>query len=204
MRGLLPLTLLLALTATAGIALLATRAAIGPTPPGAPSPAAPSPPSAAEAPASARIRPYETTATLVEDLRDSLPGDDDLLSRECWRVSAALSGQARWTLLHLVPREASPRVRALLVFAAGVHIPDDPLLLDLLRDREPAVRAAAALATGHLAGGPSTAHLLGRVEVQIGRRMADETRERLVREHTREEDEGARGTIHAVLGAARG
>lgn len=201
MRGLLRLTLLLALTATAGIALLATRGAPGTAMPAPPSPGPPPHPPPGQVPDGDGIRPYETTATLVEDLRDALPGEDDALARECWRVSAALAGEARWTLVHLVPREASPRVRSLLVFASGVHVPDDALLLESLHDREPQVRAAAALAASHLAGGSATALLLGRVPVGLGRSMPEVTREAIARALSREEDQGARGTIRSVLDA---
>ncbi len=202
MRGLLPLTLLLALTATAGIALLATRA---PRTAAAREPLSPAPPPdgpAGEEPAADGIRPYETTATLVEDLRDALTGEDRELARECHRVSAALARQARWTLVNLVRREASPRVRALLVLAAGVHLPDDALLLESLHDRDPLVREAAALAAGHRADGVSASLLLGRVPVVLGRAMAAETRDAIQRALAREQDQGARGTLRSVLGAS--
>lgn len=196
MRGLLPLSLALALGATGGLVYVVFVARAAEPPP--PSPVAePAPPAEPEAPEGV-LRPYETPGTLAEDLRDAVAGDPAALHDEVWRVSAALASRARWTLVHLAPEESSPRVRALLVLAAGVHLPEDPLVEGFLGDPDARVRAAAALALGYRAGGPAEAAVLG-VRVPLGRAVPATVAERLARE----EDEGARGAMEAALAAAR-
>ena len=119
-----------------------------------------------------RIRPYQTTATLVEDLRDALAGDPKQIDAECWRVSRALGSSARWTLTHLATerKESSPRVRALLVLAAGVHVQDEDLLLIRLEDGDARVRRAAILAAAYGSDGGEPEELLG-VRVPLGRKL---------------------------------
>jgi hypothetical protein len=204
-RGLLlPLSLILAAAATAGLVLIVMRSA------GAP---APEPPAAGAGRADAppqrpalqqrELRPYATTLTLVEDLRDALPGPPAVLEREVWRVSRALKSRANWTLEKLARQEASPRVRALLVLAAGVHRPDAAALLRFLSDAHPVVRTAAVLACGHLEGGPVEAPLFGALRVPVGRRPEDATRASLEEAYGREHEAAVRAAIDAVLSPAR-
>jgi hypothetical protein len=159
-------------------------------------PAEPAPPP----PAEETLRPYETTATLAEDLRDALAGPPEALGAETRRVSSRLEAKARSVLLTTAPAEASPRVRALLVLAAGAHVPDEPVLLVFLGDREPVVRRAAALAASQLEGGSAVALLPG-VEVPVGRKLPAATRRALEARLAREEDGGVRGTLSAALGS---
>ena len=115
-----------------------------------------------------KIRAYQTTATLVEDLRDALAGDESNLDAECWRVSRALGNSARWTMTKLATeqQESNPRVRALLVLAAGVHVQGEGLLLLSMRDSDARVRQAAVLAAGYAEDGVKT-RFLG-VSVPLG------------------------------------
>ena len=147
-----------------------------------------------------KIRRYETTATLVEDLRDALAGDPKQLDAECWRVSKSLGSSARWTLGHLAleGKESSPRVRALLVLAAGGHTHGDGLLELRLGDSDPRVRRAAILAAAFdPEGKPET--LLG-VTVPIGRRPDDRMRRELESLATSDPDDSVREAAKLVLG----
>jgi hypothetical protein len=144
------------------------------------------------------LRAYETVATLAEDLRDALAGPKEALEPEVARVSARLRASARRVLVETAPREASPRVRALLVLAAGVHVPDERILLAFLDDREAVVRKAAVLATARRDGGAKVALVEG-VEVPVGRELPEATRRVLGERVAREEDEGVRGTIARAL-----
>ena len=205
MRGALyPVTILLALAATLGIVLVTFQ--------GDPAPAAATdqtrhePGSTGPAGPGARIpviRPYQTTSTLAEDLRDALAGDRTELADEVWRVSTALKARARWTLRNLVPREASPRVRALLVLAAGVHAQDEDLLLEALDDRSAIVRRAAALATGYDHGGKAKRELLGGLNVPVGRGLVPGSEQALRRRLGREKDAAVRADIEAVVSRGR-
>jgi hypothetical protein len=202
LRGpLLPASLAFAATATAALVYLALRRSAGPAEPEAPEERAARSPEAPPASAADRLRPYETTATLTEDLRDALAGDPGRLDGEFWRVSAALAGRAVWMLQHAAPDEASPRVRALLVLACGVHDPDGAALLAFLDDRVPLVRQAAALAAGYRAGGRPV-RFLGEVLVPLGRRPGEATAARMRARLAGEDEEGVRGTLGAVLDAA--
>jgi hypothetical protein len=204
-RGLLlPLSLILAAAATAGLVLIVLRG------PGAPAPD----PEGADATETAmppdlpavrerKLRPYETTLTLAEDLRDALPGPPAVLEQELWRVSRSLRRKANWTLEKLARQEASPRVRALLVLAAGVHLPDAAPLLRFLDDPHPTVRTAAVLACGYHDEGPAKASLFGTIAVPVGRRPADTTRADLARRYGREKEASVRAAIDAVLSPAR-
>jgi len=198
---LLPLSLIFALVATGGLAFVALQG-------GDAEPAEPEPrdrATDAETPEGApttrrRLRRYQTTATLVEDLRDALAGSE-AVHDECWRVSNALSRKATWSLANLAPAESSPRVRALLVLATGVHNTDTDLLLGYLDDRAAQVRRAAALACGHDPDGKKSAKLLG-VTVQLGRSLSERT-DRTLRDTWRKESDAAvRSGIEAVLDAA--
>ena len=146
------------------------------------------------------IRPFETTLTLVEDLRDALAGDPKRLNAECWRVSESIGTSARWTLGHLAPEGnlSSPRVRALLVLAAGVHTQGDGLLEMRLADSDPRVRRAAILASAYRSGGEPEM-LLG-VTVPIGRRPDDRMRRELESLAKSDPDESVRATARLVLG----
>ena len=195
----LPLGLVLALAATGGLALLVVRDAGK----NADSPAESTTPGPASAPGTTDpapdvLRPYLTTSSLKEDLRDALAGDPAGLDGECWRVSKLLASRARSTLVNLAPEEASPKVRALLTLAAGVHVQEDDLLLRFMEDREPVVRAAAALAAGYEEGGGSSAMLLQEVRVPLGRYDG-----RLEAFLKREKDETVRAAIKAVLSLSR-
>lgn len=198
MRSLVWLCLLFAGAATAVLGFVVIRdrppeSAKEPAPAAAPEP--PPPPPAAEP----QLRAYETAATLTEDLRDALAGPPEGLDAEVRRVSERLLPKARSVLLGAAQEEASPRVRALLVLAAGRHVPDEAILLAFLGDREPVVRRAAALAAAHAEGG-SAAQLMAGVTVPIGRDLPPATRRALEERLRREEDEGVRGTLSAALG----
>jgi len=197
--ALLPVSLLCAVVATVGLAFIALR-----RPPAKPDPAGTATTRGStvgeEASHERVLRPYQTTATLAEDLRDALAsGDGAQVQQECWRVSRALRGKARWTLENLAPHEASPRVRALLVLATGVHVPDDRVLHDFLRDRAPLVRRAAALAIGYAPKGSSSLALAGSVQVPVGRELPTRSRATLDRYHEKETDRAAREAMTAVL-----
>jgi len=189
MRGvILAVGFAVAVGATAGLAYLAMRPAPEDEPPPAKTKTEREFPdeSGAKPGPQLKIRAYETTATLVEDLRDALAGDEAGIDAECWRVSRALGSTARWTLTKLATedQESSPRVRALLVLAAGVHVQGEGLLLLRMRDSDPRVRRAAVLAAGYSADGVKT-KLLG-VQVPIGR-APDERMQRAL-EHLAAED----------------
>ena len=200
---LLPLGLCVAAVATVGLGMLVLDKS-PPPPPGA----ATGEVAGEDAPGAARaaapvLRPYQTTLTLAEDLRDTLTAEPAATNREVWRVSAALESRARWTLKNLAEQEASPKVRALLVLAAGVHVPEDPLLLHFLRDREQVVRQATVLAVGHLAGGEEIRMLLGAVEIPLGRRASPDVRRMLERWRGNEKAEEVRVAIGSVLSSPR-
>jgi hypothetical protein len=198
LRSLFWLCLLLAGAATAVLGFVVIRdrpPENAPEPPVAAPPEPPPPPPAAEPP----LRAYETVETLTEDLRDALAGPQEALDAEVRRVSERLLPKARSVLLGAAREEASPRVRALLVFAAGRHVPDEAILLAFLNDREPVVRQAAALAAAHAEGGRSL-ELMAGVTIPIGRDLPPASRRALEERLRREEDEGVRGTISAALG----
>jgi len=147
----------------------------------------------------APIERYQTTLTLAEDLRDALAGDPEALAAECGRVAAAIAPRARYTLAKVAPAERSPRVRALLVLAAGMHVADEPLLLDFLSDPAAIVRRAAAVAAGHDATGTRHETLLPGLDVPLGSVTSPEVRSRLEAALGREEDAAVRATVAAVL-----
>jgi hypothetical protein len=203
LKGLVWLCLLLAGAATAVLGFVVLRGDRNPSP--APPPTTAPPPAAAPLPAAEEtLRPYETLATLTEDLRDALAGPPELLAPEVARVSERLAPKARTVLVSTAPEEASPKVRALLVFAAGSHVPDEEVLLAFLGDREPVVRRAAAIATARTENTrlalQRAALVLPGVWVRIGRRLPEATRRALEERLSREEDEGVRGTLAAALG----
>ena len=199
----LPSLLALAVATTAVVLALVSsnRPQAAPSPPGRDGRPSETKPRDRGAPVSGP-RPYQTTATLTEDLRDALASDPEALGRECLRVSAALQGRARWSLVHLASTEASPRVRGLLVFAAGLHLPDDPDLVRWLDDPSPAVRSATVLAIGHDRDGRSTARLVGAVPVTIGRVPGAEALAALRDVAERDGEESVREAAAAVLEAA--
>lgn len=205
MSRVLPIAaLLFAILAVAGVAYVVARpppsvepksSRAAPSPPPSPASAAPEP--------EATIRPYRTTATLAEDLRDALASGAPPLAEEWRRVSDALRPQARHVLETLAPAEASPRVRALLVLAAGVHLPDSAALARFLDDRSAAVRSAAALAAVFDRDGARSLRLLEGLAVPIGREPGPETAAAMRARLAKEEDEGARGTLEAALSLRR-
>jgi len=204
-RGpLLALSLILAAAATAGLVLIVLRdpGSTAPSPEGAEAGERATAPDVAPL-RECKLRPYETTLTLLEDLRDALPGPPAALEKELWRVSRTLKSKANWTLEKLARQEASPRVRALLVLAAGVHLPDEGPLLRFLNDPRPAVRTAAVLACGYREEGPAEASLFGTIAVPVGRRPADTSVADLQRRHDQEKEALVRAAIDAVLNPAR-
>jgi hypothetical protein len=202
MRGLLlPAGLLCAAAATGLLAYLALRDTDQPADAGETTTETTRAPVAASG--EPVLRPYQTTVTLTEDLRDALAsGDQALVARECWRVSEALHGKARWTLLNIAAHEASPRVRALLVLANGVHVPEDRALLDFLGDRAPLVRRAAALASGYDPDGTRRLALVAGLLVPVGREPSDRGRATLERHLESEQDGSVREALAAALGGA--
>jgi len=198
LKGIVWLCLLVAGVATGVLGLLVLRDR--PRPPAeVPSEVAPPPLPARTVQPEELLRPYETTATLTEDLRDALAGPPEALGAEVARVSRRLGTKARWVLLNAAPDEASPKVRALLVLAAGSEVPDEEILLAFLGDREPVVRKAAAFAAARAEGG-ALHQLLPGVEVPLGRALPEATRQALEERLRHEEDEGVRGAIVAALG----
>ena len=145
-----------------------------------------------------KIRAYESDRTLIEDLRDALAGDPAEVNAECWRVSGRLARDAIAMLGVVERNEASPRVRALVVIAAGVHAQDEPALFRALDDRDPRVRRASVLAIGYQPKGRAET-ILG-VKVPIGRPLKESTRARLMERSRRESDETVRRAIQLVLG----
>jgi len=202
----LALLLSAALLATGGLALLATRAGPADTwteDPQEPEPGAPVDPAQADPkPAEPVLRPYRTTATLTEDLRDAVAVSDVDLDAVWRTVSAALKPRAVWTLERIVPQEATPRVRALLLLAAGVHAPDTPEVIAALKDRAPVVRGAAALAIGFHARGATRVPVTGNLALRIGRKPAKAAEAALRAQLEAETDPGVKTTIELVLGAA--
>jgi len=205
MKALFWLTIVMALAATAGLAVVALRdgtAEMVPAhEPDRPAPG-PRPEGARPRPEPRTLRRYQTTATLAEDLRDALAGEPKDLFKEWRRVSGALEPKARWTLENVAPLEASPRVRALLVLAAGVHVQDEDLLLAFLEDRRAIVRHAAALATGYLPTGTHERELVEGLAIPLGRRPASAAQQRLRRREAAEQDAEVLRAIAAVLSGA--
>ena len=116
---------------------------------------------------------------------------------------ARLGGVARQgTLLNLAAHEASPRVRALLVLANGVHVPEDRALLDFLGDRAPLVRRAAALASGYDPDGSRRLPLVAGLLVPVGRQPSERGRATLERHLEGEKDATVREALAAALGEA--
>ena len=128
------------------------------------------------------LRPYETIDTLTEDLRDALAHGTPPLSEEWLRVSAALAPHARHVLSREARADTNPRVRALLVLAAGVHHPDGPELLSALKDRSQVVRRAAVLACGYQAGGSESFGLWPGLEIPLGRKPESASLKELMRQ----------------------
>jgi hypothetical protein len=203
-RALPVAALSLAILAVAGAAYVVLRPppAVAPSRGGAPPSPPPSPASPAPEPPGT-IRPYRTTSTLAEDLRDALASGAPPIAEEWRRVSDALRPQARYVLETLAPAEASPRVRALLVLAAGVHLPDSAALAKFLEDRSAVVRRAAALAAVFDARGARSVPLLEGLAVPIGRNPGSETAAAVRARLAKEEDEGVRGTLEAALSLRR-
>ena len=197
--ALLALLLATALLATGGLALVALRGTTTNEPEQeVAAPADRGDPESA-APEAATLHAYRTTATLTEDLRDALADPEVDLDREWRRVSAALQDKARWTLHRLVPEEASPRVRALLILCAGVHEPESPAVLERLNDREPVVRKAAALTIAYHEEGRKKYRLLNRVRVPIGRTLSPAALGAVQQRHDSETDQGTKQALTAVL-----
>jgi hypothetical protein len=143
------------------------------------------------------FREWRTWATLREDVRDALAEGETL--EEVFRdVSGLLRGSAAAFLRRAATDEKSPRVRALLVLAAGRHVPDDPVLLRFLDDRFAVVRAAAALAAGWQ-DDAQVVTFLEHVRVPVGRPLPPETEARVRAALEREADAGARAAMVAVL-----
>jgi len=196
-------SLLLAAAATAGLGLLVLRdvpAEPEPAAGDAGSTVAEPEPAAAPAP---RLRPYQTTLTLAEDLRDALAGDPALLAAEVWRVSAALESRAVWTLENIAAQEAGPRLRALLVLAAGVHAPEEAALLGFLGDRDALVRRAAVLAVGYDTQGKAREPLMEGVDVPLGRAASPQVQELLAFYDREEKAREVRLAIASVLSSPR-
>ena len=206
MKALFWLTIVMALAATAGLAVVALRdrTAEAVVPAHEPDREEPGPRSEEPRPRPepTTLRRYQTTATLTEDLRDALAGEPKDLFQEWRRVSGALETKARWTLENVASLEASPRVRALLVLAAGVHMPDEDLLLAFLEDRRAIVRHAAALATGYQPTGTHERELIEGLAIPLGRRPASVAQQRLRRRGAAEQDAEVRKAIEAVLSGA--
>jgi len=195
--------LLAALAGLAGLAYLGLSPA--PQPKTTPQPPAPEPGPASgeEVPASKGLRPYRTLATLCEDLRDALADEGAQLEAEAWRVSGLLASDARRVLTSVAPEERSPKVRGLLVLAAGVHLPDDPALHAFLDDRFAVVRQAAVLAMGVRPGSvdANSPLFLNRVRVVLGRNPSAGTRALLVAHRIGEQDPAVLTALAAVLGS---
>ena len=200
-RALTVSCLLLALLATGGLALLALRPSREPD---AEEEAAATEagPIESRPPKPVELRLYQTTATLTEDLRDALADRSIDLSREWRRVSRALGPKAAWTLHRIVPEEANPRVRALLVLAAGVHIPDSETVLSALEDAAPVVRTAAVLAVGFREGGSKFLSLDNRLAIPVGRTLSPKTRGTLEQRQRVEKDPDVKRTIGNVMAAS--
>jgi len=148
----------------------------------------------------AGLREWHTPGSLREDLRDALAGPPDALQSAFADVSARLAGSAERALTSTAADEASPRVRALLVLAAGRHRPDDPRLLGFLADRFAVVREAAALACGW--SGKADAQVveaLAGIRVPIGRALPPPTATALRAALVRETDPRVRATGERVL-----
>jgi hypothetical protein len=194
--------LLVALAGMAGLAYVSLRPS--PQPAQAPPVMAPDsgPDRKSEAPAELELRPYRTMNTLREDLRDALADEGATLDAETWRVSGLLATDARKFLTGVAQDEKSPRVRGLLVLAAGVHLSSGGELEVFLGDRFPVVREAAVLALGSRPGAKDDpAHLyLDRVIVPVGRELSAQTRGRLEQLRAEEREERVLAALEAVLG----
>jgi len=193
--------LLAALAGLAGLAYLGLGSAPQPKTTSQPPAPEPGPGSVEEVPAEKGLRPYRTLATLCEDLRDALADEGAQLDAETWRVSGLLGSDARRVLTSVAPEERSPKVRGLLVLAAGVHLPDDPTLHGFLNDRFAVVREAAVLAMG-TGTGPGDANsplYLNRVRVAVGQSSSARARARLNEHRAGERDEAVLAALEAVL-----
>ena len=148
-----------------------------------------------------KLRAYRTLYTLREDLRDALPAGGSALAAEFWRVSTLYTTRDALRVLNeIAPGEKSPRVRGLLVLAAGVHLPDHESLLRLLGDRSAVVREAAVLATTHSKASKGEAILfLNAIRVQPGRRLAEPTRRALEAVLSREVEDSVRRPVQRAL-----
>jgi len=153
---------------------------------------------ASDAPALS-IRAYETFRTLAEDLRDALARDPEAVQAAWTQVHARLAEHPAAMLQWIGRNEPSPRVRALMVLAAGAHVPDEPALLLHLGDAEPVVRRAAVLAAAYAPDGAVSASLLG-VRVPLGRALAPATRALLAHHARSEGDETVNEAIRNALG----
>lgn len=198
---LIALGIAMALGATAGLAFVV----LGTDPKSRPKETAPhddnrvAVPARRQVPDLPTIRAYETTRTLVEDLRDSLADTADDRAKECWRVSARLEVTAGWTLSTVFRNETSPKVRALAFLAAGVHVQDDPMLLLGLDDPDAQVRRATLLAISYSPNGEKQSETLLGVPVPIGRKLGNHLTERLRMFGRREQDTEVMNTLRAVL-----
>ncbi len=201
MKALVPLSLGMALAATLGLAYFVMRETGTPAPP--PVRPATTPSTSATEPAEIRrLRPYQTTQTLTEDLRDALAANNPIeLGREVRRVSTALRRRATWMLENIAPFEASPNVRALLVLANGVHIPDSNLLLGFLTDPAPPVRRAAGLAAAYATDAAQSVTLMPGVDCPVGRTLPDRTAAVLRRHATNETDKATRRALARAVAA---
>jgi len=195
--------LLASAAATAGLLLLAGRGPAGAPAASAPPSPRPPPASAEPAPPPPAIRPYVTTATLVEDLRDALAWNSPEIGAEWRRVSAAIAPAARFALESLAPAESGERVRALLVLAAGVHVPEDPSLHAHLADRSAIVRRAVAAACAYDPEGVEAVALFGGLRVPVGPPRGEGAAEAVRRSLGSEDEEGVRGPLAAALNRRR-
>jgi hypothetical protein len=145
------------------------------------------------------IRAYETTRTLVEDLRDSLADSDEERAKEFWRVSERLETTAVWTLSTVFRNETSPQVRALAFLAAGVHAQDEAMLLQGLDDPDARVRRATLLAISFDPTSKKPPEVLLGIPVPTGRKLGRHMRERLTVFGEREESASVRETLRSVM-----
>ena len=197
---LIALGIAMALGATAGLAFVVMRSDPRPRPDETAKVKKPPPTHtpASRSPELPGIRAYETTRTLVEDLRDSLRDSDEERAKECWRVSARLETTAVWTLSTVFRNETSPQVRALAFLAAGVHAQDDAMLLQGLDDPDPRVRRATLLAISYDPGSKKTPEDLLGIPVPVGRKLGRHVSERLRGFGETETDTGVRETLAAI------
>lgn len=198
---LIALGIAMALGATAGLVFVVMRSESSPRPEETKPvvKTAPTNTAAKRSPELPGIRAYETTRTLVEDLRDSLADSDEERAKECWRVSSRLETTAVWTLSTVFRNETSPQVRALVFLAAGVHAQDAAMLLQGLDDPDPRVRRATLLAISFDPNGQKTREVLLGIPVPIGRKLGPHMRERLRVFVEAEKDATVRETLLAIV-----